>query len=58
MDFIARSREGRRSIAKGAVENGVFREFRPGVVDFIVVIWIAEMDFIRTDSDYGAWRCR
>lgn len=41
---------------EGVVESMWFGIKAAGVVDSIIICWIAEVDFCRGDADYGACR--
>ncbi len=55
MDLVGRGSEGGVRKAEVVVKFGAFRVLRSYVIDFVIVLWIAEMDFVGRDSD--DWAC-
>jgi hypothetical protein len=46
--------EGRVLDAEAIVECG-FGVFAADIVDFFIVLWVGQMDFVGCDADYRPW---
>jgi hypothetical protein len=51
VDLIVFGGEGRVLSAEAIIEGG-FRVFAADIVDFFIVLWVGQVDFVRRDADY------
>jgi hypothetical protein len=51
VDLVVFGAEGRVPDGKAIVEGG-FGVFAADIVDFFIVLWVGQVDFVRRDADY------